>query len=114
MGQTIANLGPQMGQAGQGFIQGRQMATQEDQSRQMMALRAAQEGRAKEEHRLSIQQLGLQIQDQMRMQQLNAKLDPMKVQQEQYQTRDSGGRQIEPDYATRIEVTGFTGTRSEG
>ena len=114
MGQTLANLGPQLGQAGQGFIQGRQMATQEDQSRQMMALRAAQEGRAKEEHRLSIQQLGLQIQDQMRMQQLNAKLDPMRVQQEEYRTRDSGGRQIEPDYAARNELPGFTGTRSEG
>lgn len=96
MGQTLANLGPQMGQAGQGFIQGRQMATQEDQSRQSMALRAAQEGRQKEEHRLSIQQLGLQIQDQQRQAALNAKLDPMRVEQGDQALQ--GGRDATPGY----------------
>ena len=96
MGQTLANLGPQMGQAGAGFVQGRQMATQEDQSRQMMALRAAQEGRAKEEHRLSIQQLGLQIQDQQRQAALNQKLDPMRVEQGDQALQ--GGRDATPGY----------------
>lgn len=68
MGTTISNLGPQVGQAAGGYVQGREARTREDTSRQSIALAAAQEGRQKEQHRLNIQQLGLQIQGMMQAQ----------------------------------------------
>lgn len=96
MGSLASQLAPLAGSAAGGYVQGRQMRTQEDQTRQEMALRAAQEGRSKEEHRLSIQQLGLQIQDQQRQAALNQKLDPMRVEQGGQALQ--GGRDATPGY----------------
>jgi hypothetical protein len=83
MGTTLANVGPQAGMAAQGFMQGREARTREDMSRQSIALRAAEEGRAKEQHRFSIQQLGLQIQGMQQAQDQAAQMFPPQLAQAQ-------------------------------
>lgn len=102
MGTTLAYAGPQAGQAAQGFIQGRQLRTEEDQIRQGMALRAAEEGRSKESHRLNIQQLGLAINGMMQAQEQASKVNPLIQQGLENNLRP--GEQVSPDYA---KVLGF-------
>lgn len=96
MGTTLANIGPQAGQAAGGFVQGTQLRTQEDQTRQGMALRAAEEGRSKEQHRLNIQQLGLQIQGMQQAQEQASQMFPHELQSAEQ--RNIPGATISPDY----------------
>lgn len=56
MGADLSALLPQaIAAGGQGYLQGREQRLNEDQTRQMMALRAAQEGREAELHPLAVQ-----------------------------------------------------------
>lgn len=103
MGTTLSHLGPQLGQAAGGFVQGRQLRTQEDETRQGMALRAAEEGRAKESHRLNIQQLGLAIQGLQQAQEFAAKRNPQILEQGEHAAY--GGRQMTPGAESGLEAT---------
>lgn len=104
MGSTLAAAGPMVGGAAQGFVQGRQLGTQEAQSRQEMALRAAQEGRAKEEHRLSIQQLGLAIQGELQRQKQQEQMFPKQMENMDYTLRGAKGRTVDPQYAEGLQL----------
>ena len=107
MGSTLGNIGPIGGSVAQGIMQGRQAATVEDQSRQEMALRAAAEGRQKEEHRLSIQQSGLAIRGQMQQQAFAEKYNPLQLQGQEYANRNAEGRPADSPYMQGLtEATG--------
>ena len=115
MGSTLASAGPIAGAAAGGFVQGRQLATEEDRARQQMALQAAEEGRAKETHRLSIQQLGLMISGMQQSQEQASKMFPMQEQMAQFNVRDAGGRPAESEYVKNLPgvPADFGGSRSE-
>lgn len=113
MGATLGRSAPMVGGVAQGIVQGRQLGTQEAQTRQGMALAAAEEGRQKEAHRLQIQQMGLAINGMIQQQEFDQKANPMRLENFGFDNRAAKGRDATDEYSQALGFPDFQGTTGE-
>ena len=97
----LPNLIPLAGAGAEGYLRGQGLRTQEDQNRQGIALKAAEEGRQKESHKINMQQALLAIQRMQQQMDMQAEQHPMDM-------RAHLGRQVSPDFYNALDFRGAT------